>query len=670
MLISYHWLKKFIPNLKHPPQKVADKITLNLVEVESLAKKKGGNTILEIENKGITNRPDCFSQLGLAREVAAYFNLKLNDPLEKLNKLKFTPTKKIPFSVKVLKPSLCYRYSSIVLTDIEVKPSPKWLKAGVENCGVRSINNVVDVTNYVMLELGQPLHAFDYDRLTGKKIIVRKAKTGELIETLDGDKRKLNEKTLVIADGKDPIGIAGIIGGAKSEITNKTKTIVLESANFDKVNNRQSGKFLKLRTEASTRFEKGLDVNLTLPALNRAVELLQKVASAKVVSQTINIQFKKVKSWQVETTPDWINKFLGLKLTSSEMIKILKRLQLKAKLKNKKLVVKIPTYRSDLQMPADIAEEITRIYGYDNIPITPLYGPSLPPKPNLSVNLRRKAKLFFQATGFTETLTPPFLGKKTLELFHFEPENHLKLINPLTIDQEYLRQSLIPSLTLIAKKNLRFFSQLKSFEIDRIFIPQEKNQPKEIINLASLVVNKNSYFQLKGVVESFFENFGINASFKPIGRGKNLNFWQENQTAKIVANQEILGKIGKIKQTVLRKLEIKEEISALEIDFSKIVKLANLIKIYQPIPKYPPIIEHLTFINKNQVLAANILKVAKKTHRLVKKVEITDVFKNRISIEINYQSKKRSLKDKEVAKIRKKIVRNLESLGLKLRGKI
>lgn len=694
MLISYHWLKQFV-GIKASPSKLAEKITLNLIEVDTITQ-KGEDTILEVENKGITNRADCFSQLGFAREAAAFFNVKLNDPLERLAKLKFRPTCKLLLAVKVKEPKLCYRYSSIVLTNVKVGPSPKWLRVGVENCGVRSINNVVDVTNYVMLELGQPMHAFDYDLLSGKEIIVRLAKRGEKIITLDDQLRTLNPEILVIADAQAPIAIAGIVGGKKAEISHKTQTIVLESANFDKTNNRRSEKSLKLRTEASTRFEKGLDINLTLPALNRAVELLKKVAGAQVASQTIDKKYKNLEPWQVRVSPQWINKFLGLKLTTEEMIKILNRLQLKSKLKNGQLAVTIPTFRTDLTMPADIAEEIARIYGFDNIPITPLAMPLTLPEPNIMVQLRKKTKLFLKGTGFSEILNPPFLGKETLKLFFFNPKNHLRLINPLTVDQEYLRRSLLPRLIMAIKENLRFFNKLKFFEIGRIFIPQGEKQPKEIEKLAAVMIGPKSYLNLKGVAENLFDSLGIKINLEPLK--ENLSFWQAEQTAEIVSREgKKLGKIGKIKQPILEKLEINKNLSALEVNFGAIVKMAKLAKIYKPISRYPPIIEDLTFIIKPKTYVQNLIQLIKECsllHRLpgesrrpskarvaqprrkplkgvslIQSVSLIDSYKNSRTFRITYQHPERNLTDIEVKKIREKIIKKVEErLQVKLKA--
>jgi len=665
MLISYNWIKQFI-NLSKKPQLIADKITLNLVEVESFIK-KGNDFIFEIENKGITNRQDCFSQIGLARELAAYFNLSFNDPLKK-SAIKLIFNKKMPFDLQIKEPQLCYRYSSIVLTNVKVKPSPKWLKEQIENCGVRSINNVVDITNYVMLEFGQPMHTFDYDKIEGAKIVIRRAKDKENITTLDGENRILNKNILVIADRKKPLGIAGIMGGTSSQITEKTKTIILESANFDKINNRQSEKYLKLRTDASTRFEKGLDINLTLPALYRTVKLLQKIAEAKPASKIVDKQYKKVKSWKIKTSIHWINKFLGINLRPSKIQDILKRLQLKSKVNKDQITVSIPTYRLDLKTPADIAEEVARIYGYDNIPFVPLSN-SQPPEENREVILMKKTKQYFQAAGFSEVLNYPFLSNKMLKTFSFDPKRQVKLINPLTVDQTYFRPSLLPSLLKNTKDNLRYFNQLKLFEIAKIFISQGSKQPKEIINLAAIDIGKNSYLKLKGVCERLFVDFGIKVKFQPAKI--QLNFWRQSLTADVVSKNEVLGKIGKINSLVINKMQLDQKnISLLELNFSKITELAKTLKLYHPFSTYPPIIEHLTFINQDNILVSNILEKTKKTHKLIKSVTVTDTYQDRIGLEIHYQSSKRSLSDKEIAKIRKKIVENLTKLGLTLHGEL
>lgn len=656
MLISYHWLKKFV-DLKVKPEKLADLITLNLVEVESIAK-KGDDTILEIENKGITNRPDCFSQLGLARETAAYLKLNLKDPLPKLAKIQPQPTKKLPLKIQIRQPKLCYRYTGLVLTDLQVGPSPKWLRVGVQNCGLNSINNVVDITNYVMLELGQPLHAFDYQKVADHQILVRLAQKGEIIETFEGDKIKLLPSTLVIADSQKPIAIAGIIGGKNTEINSQTKTLILESANFDKIANRRSEKELNLRTEASTRFEKGQDIALTLPALNRAAKLLQKVAGAKIASAIIDVQTKKVSPAQIKVSPAWLNRFLGLNLKPEQMAQILERLQLKTKIQKDQLLVTIPTFRPDLKMPADLAEEIARIYGYDKIPITLPSGPSQMPATNPQIKIRKKTKEFLKSAGFSEILTQPFLGEKILNLFELQPQSHLQVVNPLNIDQEYLRRSLIPSLLPLVKNNLKNFSQFKIFEIDKIFLPQKQKQPIEVTTLTLIAAGPNSYPLLKGTLEALFDFLGIKANFKP---APPLCFWEENQTATLLDSQgKRLGMAGKIKKVILSQLEIKANLSLAELNFDKIVKATNLSKTYQPIPKYPPIVEDLTFILKPKTRVGDLIQSIKDSSLIIQNIKLTDSYKNSRSFRITYQSSKKTLADREVKKVREKIIQEVK----------
>src|SRR3989344_6853658 len=291
MLLSLNLIKQFV-KLDKSAEEIADRITLSLTEVEKL-EKKGVDTILEIENKALTHRPDCFSHLGIAREVAAYFNVTCSDPLPELSRKTVKPSsqsRNLAISITVDAKNLCHRYCGVILTDIKVGPSPEWLAEMLTNVGVRPINNVVDITNYVMIELGQPLHAFDYDKVEGHEIKVRTARAAEKLTTLDGKERELPEEMLLIADQNKAIGLAGVMGGANTEVTNETKTIILESATFEAKNNRKTSKTLNLRSDAATRYEKNLDPNLTYPAIARAVELLQEHANGKVASEVIDVK--------------------------------------------------------------------------------------------------------------------------------------------------------------------------------------------------------------------------------------------------------------------------------------------------------------------------------------------------------------------------------------------
>jgi len=625
MLISYNWLKKFVKTQKSA-REIADKITLSLAEIESL-EKKGQDFILEIENKGLTHRPDCFSHLGIAREVSTIFRAKLIDPLEKLSAKKLQPEKKLPVKITVLAKDLCPRYSGIVLANLKVAPSPNWLKTALERMGIRPINNIVDITNYVMLELGQPLHAFDYEKVKNQQIIVRRAKKGEKLITLDGVKRNLDQNNLVIAHGEKPIGLAGIMGGANTEVSSTTKTIILESANFEARNNRITSKNLNLRTEASTRFEKNLDITLPLPAINRAVEMMQKLAGAKVASELVDIQNKAFKPKIVKVKTEWLNKFIGIKLSKEEIISILKYLGFKVKSRNSLLTIEAPSWRQDVSMEADIAEEIARIYGYDKIPATLPKEEDKSPQSNPDLFWRKKAKLFLKGVGFTETLTPPFVGKELLEKSMARGEDYLQLVNPLTVDQEFMRRSLIPSLLEVGKNNLKHFDKFRMFEINRAFIPEDKKAPSEILYLCGLVVGEK-YLQTKGIIEMLLEEMGIKGyQFEPYKLKKTFygKIFHPGRTAEIMLKKQSLGLLGEVNPVILRRFGIKKRVVIFDLEFPQLVKYATTAKKYTPIPKYP--------------------------------------------FRITYQSPKRTLSDKEVEKIRKKIIRIVsKKFGARIKG--
>lgn len=653
MLLSYCWLKKFVP-LQVSPRKVAEAITLNLVEVESLIK-KGEDTILEIENKGITNRPDCFSHLGIARELSAYFQLDLNNPLEKLAKTKISPQNNLPLEIEVKEPSLCPRYCAVVLEGLKVSPSPKWLKAGVENCGLRSINNVVDITNYVMLELGQPLHAFDWTKIQKRKIIVRRAKEEEKIMTLDGVKRRLRRTMLVIADAQRPLAIAGIMGGRESQVTFGTETIVLESANFEPINNRRTSKFLKLRTEASTRFEKGQDINLPYPAIIRAIELLQRTAGAKIASRLLDIQFKKVKPWKIQIEASWINKFLGLNLQTEEMKNILERLRLKTEIRGQLLVVTIPTFRPDLRIKADIAEEIARIYGYNKIPLSLPTERFPPPKKNPLLFWKRESKKLLTALGFSEVYTFPLVGKRLIKLANLNPKGHLQLLNPLNIEREYFRLSLLPSLLEVIKKNRRWFEEVRIFELARIY-KKEREGVKENQRLICLITGKNKFFSLKGVLEVLLKKLSIEKiKFRPATHP----LYHPTRTAKIRWGGKKIGLIGEVHPKILANFGIEERVTAFDLDFDQLAKLAGVRQGYRPILPFPPIVEDLCFEFEKRVFVSSVLRAIRNTSKLIKRVELLDIYQDRKTFRIFYQHPRRTLRRKEIKKIREKIIQRL-----------
>lgn len=662
MLISYDWLKKFI-QINRTPSEVADKITLSLTEVESI-KKTGQDFIFEIENKGLTHRPDCFSHLGIAREVSTYFKVRLKDPLQDLAAKTITIVKKLPITIEVGAEIFCPRYCGVVVTDLTVQPSPNWLKTALERLSLRSINNIVDITNYVMLELGQPLHAFDYDKVENHHIVVRKAKKGEKIVTLDGVERILDEDMLVIADAEKPIGLAGIMGGANTEVSRNTKTIILEAANFTAINNRITSKKINLRTEASTRFEKNLDITLPLPAIKRAIELLQEIAGAKAASEVIDLQSKPCKPKEVKVKSEWINSFIGFNLSSQKMASILKRLGFTVESQDNLLDVKVPTWRQDISMKADIAEEVARVYGYDKIPIT-LPQQEKPPKTNASIYWCRKTKQFLKGLGFIEVLTQPFVGRKLSEKIGALDENRLQLVNPLTIDQEFMRRSLIPSLLEVTQKNIKHIAKIKIYEIDRVFMPKKKVYLDEIVRLAGVVVG-DKFLHVKGTIETLLEELGIEKyEFKPtkLGKSSNSKLFHSGSVAEIIAKGISLGLIGNLNLEVKARFAIVSPTVIFDLNFDKLIKLATTIKTYIPISQYPALVEDMTFTFPAKTYLGPVIDTIKKQSRLIQKVELHNQFQNNFTFRLTYQSRQKSLSSNDIKDIRKKIEERVEPRG-------
>lgn len=660
MKISLNLIKEFV-KCTATPQEIAHKITLSLTEVENI-EKKGADTILTIENKALTHRPDCFSHLGVAREIAAFFNLGLSDPLADLTKQPLKPEKKLAITVHVENQTLCPRYSAIVLTDLHVGPSPAWLSQMLESVGVRSINNVVDVTNYVMFELGQPLHAFDYDTVADHTIVVRTAKKGERLTMLDHEEYFLTSNHLVIADSTKPIGLAGIMGGAHTEVGKHTKTIILESAKFDAKNNRKTSYELGIRTEASTRFEKNTDPQLTYPALMRAVNLLCKIAGAEIASPIIDSNNAKTSRRTITVSSNWINKFLGINITAHEMATILTRLAFDVNVTTHELAVHVPSWRSDVTMPADLAEEVARIYGYDRIPVALPLEEDKTPKPNTNFNLRKKVTLFLKAAGFTEIKTSPFVGTELLTKSNLKALEHLTLVNPLTVDQEFMRTSLIPQLLDVASRNKPFFPTVSLFEIDHVFLPKGNHQPEEY-NHATLLTTQGTVRNFKGVVEKLLDELGVaQYTFRQYEKGDKMvdRLFTPTHTAQIIINNNVVGFIGIVKPDVAMNFNLTNCLVA-DINIEALLPEVTDIIRYQPIPAFPPIVEDITFIFPPKTHIGPVIDEIYVVDKLIRNVELVAIYEKTRTFRIHFQDPNKSLTSEEVKKIRTDIIKKIES---------
>ena len=694
ILISYNWLKDYV-EIKDSPKELARKLSLCGPSVERIIKKED-DYIFDTEIT--TNRSDVLSIIGFAREASAITGGKLlkecRSELQQCHpelvsgsirfRNKFGMTKKnqnrkTDLKLQIKDKKNCPRYMAIVLDNIKVENSPEWMQERLLSYGVRPINNIVDITNFVMLEYGQPMHAFDYDKISGKKIIIRKAIKGEEIVILDNEIKKLNSEMLVIADAKEPIAIAGIKGGKKAEIDLKTKTIILEAANFDEVSVRKTARVLNLYSESSVRFEKGLSDQLPLPAMARAVELAQNLAKANIASPLIDKKEEKYQPRKIKLNKKNVETSLGIKISDKKIIKILESLGFEIK----KFVVTVPFWRDkDVEKEVDLIEEIARIYGYHKLPTELPIGKMPRKEKNWNFYWEDKIKEILSGAGMTEIYSYSFISKELLKKCGINSEKCLKLLNPLNADLEYMRLSLIPSLLQIIFQNQKIKERFEIFELANVYLPKKSGALlDEKLNLCGAVVQKESeklFYQTKGIVGLLFKKIGIDAgitSYQAIDRRRHSvslpadNIWHQTKTAEIFIKNESVGIIGEINPEILKKFDIKSSVSIFDFDFSKLIKYATINRAYQPIIKFPPIKLDLAIVLDKKILWNDIQKlIYKNGENFVKEVELFDIYEGRgvpkgkksLAFHIAYQSADRTLEDKEINKIQEKIINALE----------
>ena len=604
--------------------------------------------ILELENKSLTHRPDLFNHLGCAREIGAILGIKAKIQDLKLRGQKSTKT---PLEIKVQDTELCPRYMAVIMEGIKVGPSPKWMQDRLRNLGIKPINNVVDITNYILIEVGQPLHAFDAAKIAEKKIIIRKAKKGEKLLALDSQEYKLTDNDLVIADAKKPVALAGVIGGERSGITESTKRIVIESANFNPTNIRRTAWRLGLRTEAVIRFEKGLPMIFPEWGLTRAIELIQELAQGQIISKIYDIKSKEVnkelkQKKEIVFDPERVRKFIGLEIKNEAMKKILKNLGAEIRVRGKKFLIRPPAHRPDLNLFEDLVEEVVRVYGTEKIIPQPILGKLEPAQQLQEFILEKELKNILTGCGFDEVYNYSFYSQETITDSNFEQNKHLEIANPLNPSQQYLRISLIPGLLKNAGKNSRNFSEFKIFEIGRVFCPGEKTK------VAGLIFSgdKDIYFITKGLLELIFDKIGLDQEKVKYGAG-GLN------RTDISLNKEKLGYFGLVQDNT----------TAFELDFEYLLKFAQEAKKYQSIPAYPPVKRDLAFLIDKKIAWDEVEETVKNIDSLIKEIEVFDVFEDKkfgdkcnLAFHITYQSFDRTLKAEEVEKIEKKIIKTME----------
>ena len=621
------------------------------------------------------NRPDCLSVIGLAREAAATFHKPLN--LHQPEVKGCGDDVHDYLSVEVQNKELCQRYVARVVKNVKIGPSPRWMRERLRASGVRPIDNIVDITNYVMLEYGQPMHAFDIEYVKGHKIVVRNARTGETIQTLDGVDRTLSEEMLVIADEEKASAVAGVMGGENSGIHEGTHTVVFESACFKGSSVRVTAKKLGMRTESSSRFEKGLDPQNCLPAVMRACELVEQLGAGEVVDGVIDVDNSGYQPTVLHLDPAWINTFLGTDISREKMEEILKNLQFGVDGEN----IIVPSFRGDVQHKADVAEEIARFYGYNNIPTTTAKGN---PEGGYSdyQQFERTVNQNMLAQGMYEIMTYSFVSPKEYDRIRLPKDDPKResvvILNPLGEDTSIMRTNAIPSMMLILAKNYNNRNGAVSlYEIGNEYIPVAGEQlPDEVPNLIlGMYGEDRDFFTLKGVVENLFDTLGIE-DYDVTACHDNPTF-HPGRCAVISKDGEEIGVIGEIHPLVCANYGINTRVYVGKLKMRKLYALQSADKKYHPLPKFPASTRDLALLCDDSLPVLTMEKAIKAAAgKILEKVELFDVYKGSqiadgkksVAFNITMRASDRTLTDEEVGGAMNRMLKALEELGAQIRS--
>ena len=633
-----------------------------------------------VEFEITNNRPDCLSIIGIARETAATFESAVKYPVTAFKENGEDIKNYIDIQVK--NSELCPRYSARMVKNIVIKDSPAWMQERLTKAGVRPISNIVDITNFVMLELGQPMHAFDYRDLEDKKIIVRNAMPGETIKTLDETERKLDESMLVIADGKKPTGIAGVMGGYGSEIKNDTNTIVFESANFNPVNIRMTSKKLCLRTEASSRYEKGIDPELAAIALDRACSLVEQIGAGEVVGGKIDIYPVPRVARKLSLNVKKVGDFIGAKDITEEMIvKYLRSLEFKVEAKVD-LEVTVPTFRDDVEVYVDLIEEIARLYGYDKIPVDLMDTTFTQGGKNYKQNIRDMAKSNMAAQGLYEVLTYSFVSPGVFNKINLKAENPLrnaiKIVNPLGEDQSIMRTTMIPNMLEVISKNYsKKIAEGQFFEISRVYMSEKlplEDLAEERETLTIGMYGNVDFFDLKGVVENLLEELNID-KYRILS--SNNDSMHPGRTAELLINNKRVGYLGEVHPDVLDKYDIPVSVYAAELNFEEIVRQSDMNVKYKSLPRYPSVARDIAIVVTEEITAGQVEEIIRnKGGKLIEEVKLFDIYKGSqiqngyksMAYSIVYRSDEKTLSEEDITKVHNKIVNSLiNQVGAALR---
>lgn len=634
------------------------------------------DTVFEYEIT--SNRVDCYSILGIAREAAATFkqdfvmpNTKYTESNEKVEDY---------ISVEVKDQDLCTRYCAKVCTDIKIGKSPEWMQRRLASCGIRPINNLVDITNYVMMEYGQPMHAFDYNTIAGGKIVVKRAKDGDKFVTLDGQERNLDSQMLMICDAEKEIGIAGIMGGENSMITDDVKTVVFESATFNGANVRKSAKRLGLRTDASGIFEKGLDPVNAEDAINRACALIEELGCGKVVSGMVDVKLPIKPLRRIKFRPEKINELLGTDVSRDDMLSIFERLELK--LDGEDIVV--PSFRQDVESIADLAEEVCRFYGYDKVPSTLPNGEATTGKMSFMMRIEGKARDIAECNGFSQGMCYSFESPKVFDKLML-PEDAVErkavvISNPLGEDFSIMRTiPLNGMLTSLATNYNRRNKDCRLYELGNIYLPKTlplEELPDERMQFTLGMYGEGDFFTMKGVVETFFESIGMTGrvNYNP---DTNRSYLHPGRKADIIYDGRCVGYLGEIHPEVADNYNIGTKVYVAVLDMPNVVPFATFERKYEGIAKFPAVSRDISMVVPKAVLAGDIENmIIQRGGKILESVNLFDIYEGTqikegyksIAYSITFRAKDRTLEENDITAAMKKILNGLESMGIELRA--
>lgn len=627
-----------------------------------------------------SNRVDCFGVLGIAREAAATFNKPFVPPVVEVKGNSEDVNDYIKVTVE--DKDLCKRYCARVVKNVKIAPSPEWMQRRLAACGIRPINNLVDITNYVMEEYGQPMHAFDLATLEGRHIIVKRAEDGDTFTTLDGQERALDKDILMINDAKKAVGIAGIMGGENSKITDDVKDMVFEAACFDGTNIRLSAKRLGLRTDASGKFEKGLDPNNALDAINRACALIEELGAGEVVGGVVDVYDEVKEPVRITFEPDKINKLLGTDISCEEMLKYFEKIELSYDKASNEVI--IPTFRQDLECMADLAEEVARFYGYDNIPTTLPNGEATAGKLSYKLRIEAVARDIAEFCGFSQAMTYSFESPKVFDKLLLPADSELRktvtITNPLGEDFSIMRTiSLNGMLTSLATNYNRRNKNVRLYELGNIYLPKAvpvTELPDERMQFTLGMYGDGDFFDMKGVVEEFLYKVGMRKNIR-YDKDAGKPFLHPGRQANIMYAGEVIGYLGEIHPTVMDNYNIGERTYVAVLDMPTIYEKTTFDRKYEGIAKYPAVNRDISMVMPKDILVGQVEEVIrKKGGNLLESYNLFDIYEGSqikegyksVAYSVTFRAKDRTLADNEVQEIMDKILQALGELGIELRA--